>query len=59
MFLFLVVISQFLIQQVLLLEMIKKSFLADMPFLGHWIKCGWGKYCKLSKLGKIPPIPSL
>jgi len=37
----------------------KKSFLIPMPIFGHWLKRGWGKYCKLSKLGKIPRIPGL
>jgi len=30
-----------------------------MPFIGHWIKQGWGWYCKNSKLGKIPRIPGM
>jgi len=37
----------------------KKSFLIPMPIFGHWVKRGWGQYCKLSKLGKIPRIPGL
>lgn len=37
----------------------KKSFLIPMPIFGHWLKHGWGQYCKLSKLGKIPRIPGL
>jgi len=37
----------------------KKAFLLPMPILGHWFKRGWGQYCKLSKLGKIPRIPGL
>jgi len=36
-----------------------KSFLLPMPIVGHWLKRGWGKYCKLSKLGKIPRLPGL
>ena len=36
-----------------------KSFLMPMPIFGHWLKRGWGQYCKLSKLGKIPRIPGL
>lgn len=35
----------------------KKSFMIPMPIFGHWLKQGWGKYCRLSKLGKIPRIP--
>ena len=37
----------------------EKSFLIPMPIFGHWLKRGWGQYCKLSKLGKIPRIPGL
>ncbi|SFV54280.1 FAD-dependent pyridine nucleotide-disulphide oxidoreductase [hydrothermal vent metagenome] len=27
-----------------------------LPIIGHWMKKGWGWYCKNSKLGKIPRI---
>ncbi len=37
----------------------KKSYMIPMPVVGHWIKRGWGQYCKLSKLGKIPRIPGM
>lgn len=37
----------------------KKSMLIPMPVFGHWLKRGWGRYCKLSKLGKIPRIPGM
>ncbi len=37
----------------------KKSYLVPMPIFGHWLKRGWGQYCKLSKLGKIPRIPGM
>lgn len=30
-----------------------------MPLVGHWLKLGWGWYCKYSKLGKIPRIPGM
>lgn len=30
-----------------------------MPFVGHWMKKGWGWYCKQSKLGNIPRIPGM
>ncbi len=36
-----------------------KSFMIPLPIFGHWIKRGWGKYCRLSKLGKIPRIPGM
>jgi len=37
----------------------KRSYLIPMPVVGHWLKRGWGQYCKLSKLGKIPRIPGM
>ncbi len=37
----------------------KKSFMIPMPIFGHWLKRGWGQYCRLSKLGKIPRIPGM
>lgn len=37
----------------------KKAFMIPMPIFGHWLKRGWGQYCKLSKLGKIPRIPGM
>lgn len=30
-----------------------------MPLVGHWMKKGWGWYCRHSKLGNIPRIPGL
>jgi sulfide:quinone oxidoreductase len=30
-----------------------------MPVVGHWMKKGWGWYCRNSKLGKIPRLPGL
>jgi sulfide:quinone oxidoreductase len=30
-----------------------------LPFVGHYLKKGWGWYCKNSKLGKIPRIPGM
>lgn len=37
----------------------KRTFMIPLPFIGHWLKKGWGSYCKLSKLNKIPRIPGL
>jgi sulfide:quinone oxidoreductase len=37
----------------------KKAFMIPMPIFGHWLKRGWGQYCRLSKLGKIPRIPGM
>jgi len=30
-----------------------------IPIVGHWIKKGWGWYCRNSKLGRIPRIPGM
>jgi sulfide:quinone oxidoreductase len=30
-----------------------------LPIVGHWMKKGWGWYCRNSKLGKIPRIPGM
>ena len=37
----------------------KKAHMIPLPFIGHWLKRGWGVYCRLSKLGKIPRIPGM
>ena len=37
----------------------KKAFMFPMPFIGHWLKKGWGVYCRYSKLGKIPRLPGM
>ena len=37
----------------------KRAFMFPMPFIGHWLKKGWGVYCRYSKLGKIPRIPGM
>ncbi len=37
----------------------KRAMMIPMPFIGHWLKKGWGLYCRYSKLGKIPRIPGL
>jgi len=36
-----------------------KAMMIPLLFIGHWLKRGWGKYYKLSKLRKIPRIPGL
>ncbi|MGE4399342.1 MAG: NAD(P)/FAD-dependent oxidoreductase [Campylobacterales bacterium] len=33
------------------------DLLLPMPVVGHWLKKGWGRYYRLSRLGKIPRIP--
>ena len=30
-----------------------------MPYLGHWMKKGWGWYCKNTKLGKMFRLPGM
>lgn len=37
----------------------KKAKMIPMPLVGHWLKKGWGTYCRLSKLGRIPRIPGM
>ncbi len=37
----------------------KKAMMIPMPLIGHWLKKGWGLYCRYSKLGKIPRIPGM
>lgn len=36
-----------------------KSFIIPMPWLGHWMKKGWGLYAKWTKVGKFPRLPGL
>ena len=37
----------------------KGGKMIPMPWVGHWMKKGWGWYCRNSKLGRIPRIPGL
>jgi sulfide:quinone oxidoreductase len=37
----------------------KKAFMMPMPVVGHWMKKGWGWYCRNTKLGKIPRLPGM
>jgi sulfide:quinone oxidoreductase len=37
----------------------KRAFMFPLPVVGHLLKKGWGKYCRYSKLGKIPRIPGM
>ena len=37
----------------------KRAFMIPLPVIGHWLKKGWGVYCRNSKLGKIPRIPGM
>ncbi len=37
----------------------KGAKMIPMPIVGHWMKKGWGWYCRHSKLGNIPRIPGM
>jgi len=37
----------------------KGGKIIPMPVVGHWMKKGWGWYCRNSKLGRIPRIPGM
>jgi sulfide:quinone oxidoreductase len=37
----------------------KRAFMLPMPIVGHWLKKGWGWYCRNSKMGRIPRIPGM
>lgn len=38
---------------------VKGGKMIPMPIIGHWMKKGWGWYCRQSKLGRIPRIPGM
>ena len=37
----------------------KGGKMIPLPIIGHWMKKGWGWYCKQSKLGRIPRLPGM
>ena len=37
----------------------KGGKMIPLPIVGHWMKKGWGWYCRNSKLGKIPRLPGM
>ena len=37
----------------------KSAKMIPMPIVGHWMKKGWGWYCRHSKLGHIPRLPGM
>ncbi len=37
----------------------KRGLMIPMPIVGHWMKKGWGWYCRNSKLGKFPRLPGM
>ncbi|RLB56919.1 MAG: sulfide:quinone reductase [Deltaproteobacteria bacterium] len=36
-----------------------EASVTSLPVVGHWMKKGWGKYWRLSKLKKIPRLPGM
>ena len=37
----------------------KRGWMIPMPLVGHWLKRGWGWYCRASKLNKFPRLPGM
>ncbi len=37
----------------------KRNLVVPLPIVGHWMKKAWGRYARLTKLGKVPHIPGL
>ena len=37
----------------------KGGKMIPLPIIGHWMKKGWGWYCRNSKLGKMPRLPGM
>ena len=37
----------------------KSQLMIPLPWIGHWLKKGWGYYAKWSKLGYIPKLPGM
>jgi sulfide:quinone oxidoreductase len=37
----------------------KRNVVIPLPIVGHWMKQGWGRYARLTKLGRIPRVPGL
>jgi len=37
----------------------KSELMIPLPWIGHWLKKGWGYYAKWSKLGYIPKLPGM
>jgi len=36
-----------------------KAIMIPMPFVGHWMKKGWGMYARLTKIGRFPRLPGM
>ena len=37
----------------------KGAKMIPLPIIGHWLKLGWGWYCRQTKLGRFPRIPGM
>ena len=37
----------------------KSELMIPLPWIGHWLKKGWGYYARWSKLGYIPKLPGM
>jgi sulfide:quinone oxidoreductase len=37
----------------------KRQLMLPLPIVGHWMKKAWGKYARLSKLGRVPHVPGM
>ncbi|OIP83753.1 MAG: sulfide:quinone reductase [Porphyromonadaceae bacterium CG2_30_38_12] len=37
----------------------KREILIPMPVVGHWLKQAWGKYARMTKVGKFPRLPNM
>ena len=37
----------------------KRAFLIPLPVIGHWIKRGWGRYAKLTKISAFPTFQNI
>jgi sulfide:quinone oxidoreductase len=36
-----------------------RNVVIPLPIVGHWLKQAWGRYARLTKLGRIPRLPGL
>jgi sulfide:quinone oxidoreductase len=37
----------------------KRELLIPLPWIGHWMKKGWGWYARSTKIGRMPRLPGL
>jgi sulfide:quinone oxidoreductase len=36
-----------------------RNVVIPLPVVGHWLKQAWGRYARLTKLGRLPRVPGL